>query len=127
MCGRQVPFNAASVAHDGSEGREMPTSRSVILEQDVAKRTPVANGDGFRVHKIRWQMTLAGIVLIILAAVGAEAAWRSDSTHAAAPPPSPPRVTVSFPLQDTVANMTVLLGQFSAVIDPALINLNHAA
>jgi membrane fusion protein, multidrug efflux system len=93
----------------------MPTSRSVILEQDVAKRTPVANGDGFRVHKIRWQMTLAGIVLTILAAVGAEAAWRSDSTHAAAPPPSPPRVTVSFPLQDTVTNMTVLLGQFSAV------------
>ena len=53
-------------------------------------------------------------VLAALVALGAERAWRSDVTPAAALPP-PPRVTVSSPLQDTVASTTVLLGQFSAV------------
>jgi membrane fusion protein, multidrug efflux system len=53
-------------------------------------------------------------VLAALVALGAERAWLSDVTPAAALPP-PPRVTVSSPLQDTVASTTVLLGQFSAV------------
>jgi RND family efflux transporter MFP subunit len=56
----------------------------------------------------------AAAVLAALVALGAERAWRSDVTPAAASPP-PPRVTVSSPLQDTVASTTVLLGQFSAV------------
>ena len=53
-------------------------------------------------------------VLAALVALGAERAWLSDVTPAAALPP-PPRVTVSSPLQDTVTSTTVLLGQFSAV------------
>jgi multidrug efflux system membrane fusion protein len=56
----------------------------------------------------------AAAVLAALVCLGAEWAWRSDVTPAAALPP-PPRVTVSSPLRDTVASTTVLLGQFSAV------------
>ena len=94
----------------------MPTSLTAVLEPDVTKRTPVAKGDGTRVHKIRWRMTLAGIVLTVLAVVGAGAAWRSDSTHAAVlPPPPPPLVTFSQPLQRTAQSTTRFLGQFSAV------------
>jgi RND family efflux transporter MFP subunit len=58
---------------------------------------------------------LAGIVLTVLAVVGAGAVWRSDSAHAVAPPPSPPRVTVSQPLQRTAQSTIRFLGQFSAV------------
>ena len=93
----------------------MPTSRTAVLEPDVTKRTRVANGCGARVHRIRWRTTLAGIVLTVLAVVGAGAVWRSDSTHAVAPPPSPPRVTVSQPLQQTAQSTIRFLGQFSAV------------
>jgi RND family efflux transporter MFP subunit len=53
-------------------------------------------------------------VLAALVALGAQRAWLSDVTPAAALQPPPP-VTVSSPLQDTVASTTVLLGQFSAV------------
>jgi RND family efflux transporter MFP subunit len=60
-------------------------------------------------------MTLAGIVLTILAAVGAGAAWRTDGTHVAAPPPSLPFVTVSQPLQRTEQSTIRFFGQFSAV------------
>ena len=58
---------------------------------------------------------MAGIILALLAAVGMGVAWRRGGTHADMPPPPPPRVTVSSPLQDVVANTTLLLGQFSAV------------
>jgi len=93
----------------------MPTSQTAILEPDVAKRTPVAQGDGSRVHKIRWRMALAGIALTVLAVVGAGAGWWSDSTHASAPPPSPPLVTVSMPLQRAAQTTSRFLGQLSAV------------
>jgi membrane fusion protein, multidrug efflux system len=93
----------------------MPMSQTAVLEPDVTERTPIAKIDGSRVHRIRWRLTLAGIVLTVVAAVGAGAAWRSDSTHAAAPPPSPPQVTVSQPLQRTAQSTIRFLGQFSAV------------
>jgi membrane fusion protein, multidrug efflux system len=93
----------------------MPMSQTAVLEPDVTKRTPVAKRDETRVHRIRWRTTLAGAVLAVLAAAGAGAVWRSDSTHATAPPPSPPLVTVSQPLQRTVQSTTRFLGQFAAV------------
>jgi len=58
---------------------------------------------------------LAGIVLAVLAAVGAGTAWWSGSTHAAASLPSLPLVTVSAPLPRTVQATSRFLGQFSAV------------
>jgi multidrug efflux system membrane fusion protein len=60
-------------------------------------------------------LAVAVVVIATLAALGAgERVWRSNATHAA-PPPTPPRVTVSSPLSDTVASTAILLGQFSAV------------
>lgn len=59
--------------------------------------------------------TWAGAVLLAgLAVFAAQHVWRSDTAQPA-PPPPPPRVTVATPLQETVADTTVLLGQFSAV------------
>jgi len=93
----------------------MPMSQTAVLEPDVTERAPVAMRDGTRVHRIRWRTTLAGIVLTVLAVVGAGAAWRRDSIHAVAPPASPLRVTVSQPLQRTAQSTIRFLGQFSAV------------
>ena len=93
----------------------MPTSQTALLEPDVTRGTPVAREYGTRIRTIRWRTTVAGIVLTLLAAVGAGAAWQSHSTHATAPPPSPPLVTVSQPLQRTAQSTTRFLGQFSAV------------
>src|SRR5690348_1493881 len=93
----------------------MPTSRTALLEPDVTKRTPIAEGDGTRAYRIRWRTTLAGIVLTVLAAVGGGATWRSNSPAAQAVPPPPPLVTVSPPLQRTVQTTARFLGQFSAV------------
>jgi RND family efflux transporter MFP subunit len=55
-------------------------------------------------------------VLVALIGVGAGLTWqRSGQTAAAAVAPPPPQVTVSLPLQETVAATTGFLGQFSAV------------
>jgi RND family efflux transporter MFP subunit len=47
-------------------------------------------------------------------AIAGQRAWQSEGSPAA-PPPSPPHVTVSQPLQATVGGTTVFLGQFAAV------------
>ena len=93
----------------------MPMSQTAVFQPGVTKRTPAAKRDGTPAHRIRWRTTLAGIVLTVLAVVGAGAAWRRDSIHAVAPPASPLRVTVSQPLQRTAQSTIRFLGQFSAV------------
>src|SRR5882757_3372297 len=54
---------------------------------------------------------VAGAALVALAAIAGQRAWQSEGS-AAAPPPAPPHVTVSHPLQATVGGATVFLGQF---------------
>src|SRR6266446_3846378 len=57
---------------------------------------------------------VAGVALVALAAIAGQRAWQSEGSPAA-PPPAPPHVTVSQPLQATVGGTTVFLGQFAAV------------
>ncbi len=57
---------------------------------------------------------VAGVALVALAAIAGQRAWQSEGSSAA-PPPAPPHVTVSQPLQATVGGTTVFLGQFAAV------------
>src|SRR5260370_31852699 len=57
---------------------------------------------------------VAGVALVALAAIAGQRAWQSEGSPAA-PPPAPPHVTVSQPLQATVRGTTVFLGQFAAV------------
>jgi membrane fusion protein, multidrug efflux system len=52
--------------------------------------------------------------LVALAAIAGQRAWQREGQSAATPPP-PPQVTVSRPLQATVAGTTIFLGQFAAV------------
>src|SRR4029077_8224958 len=90
-------------------------SQITVTEPDIATRAPGASEGRARVRRRRRGMAWAGAaVLAALVALGAQRAWLSDVTPAAALQPPPP-VTVSSPLQDTVASTTVLLGQFSAV------------
>jgi multidrug efflux system membrane fusion protein len=53
-------------------------------------------------------------ILATLVAFAGQRALHSDETSAP-PPPPPPKVTVSTPLQGSVASTTGFLGQFSAV------------
>jgi membrane fusion protein, multidrug efflux system len=56
-----------------------------------------------------------GVVgLVALAAIAGQRAWLNERQPVAAPP-SLPQVTVSRPLQATVAGTTIFLGQFAAV------------
>jgi len=59
-------------------------------------------------------MVLAAVLFVALAAIAGEHTWRGTDAPAA-PLPEPPRVTVSAPMQETVASTTGFLGQFSAV------------
>jgi membrane fusion protein, multidrug efflux system len=63
----------------------------------------------------RWGRAIAVIaILAALVALAGQRALHGDETSAP-PPPPPPKVTVSTPLQESVANTTSFLGQFSAV------------
>jgi RND family efflux transporter MFP subunit len=83
-----------------------PDTTERVLETEKS-RSP----SGKRVRGIAW---VGAVLLAALATAAAEHAWRGDATQAPSPPP-PPQVTVAKPLQQTVADTTVLLGQFSAV------------
>jgi RND family efflux transporter MFP subunit len=62
-------------------------------------------------RRLAW---IAVIGLVAVAAIAGQRAWQRESQPAAAPA-APPRVTVSQPLQATVAGTTTFLGQFAAV------------
>jgi membrane fusion protein, multidrug efflux system len=86
-----------------------------LTDEDVAERTRVARDSRLPVRRRRrWRaLGLAGIAAALVA-MAAGRAWLADR-HPAAPPPSPPQVTVSLPLQQRVQATGRFLGQFSAV------------
>ncbi len=86
-----------------------------VAETEVAERTRTFDDSRPPAPRTRRKgAVLVVAVLAALAAVGGERAWRGADTPIA-PPPPPPAVTVSAPLQETVASTTGFLGQFSAV------------
>jgi membrane fusion protein, multidrug efflux system len=88
----------------------MSETRIADSALDVERRIEPALRRG---TKVAW----AGLVLLIAAgAIWATHPWSGQTaTTAAAVAPPPPPVTVAKPLTATVANTTILLGQFSAV------------
>jgi multidrug efflux system membrane fusion protein len=90
-------------------------SHITLPEPDISGRMSADEGDRSLVRRSRRWLTWTVFILAALASLGVvERASRSNATPAT-PLPPPPRVTVSSPLRDTVANTTILLGQFSAV------------
>ena len=86
-----------------------------VAELEIAERTRTFDDSRPPARPTRGRrVVLVAGVLAALAAVGGERAWRGADTPIA-PPPPPPAVTVSAPLQETLASTTGFLGQFSAV------------
>jgi multidrug efflux system membrane fusion protein len=109
-----------SATIDEVRDREMPSNpvsaeakNAAAFEADTRpvpdQSRPPSRGRGGR--RIAW-IGIAG--LIALVAIAGQRAWQKESQPAAAPP-APPQVTVSRPLQATVAGSTIFLGQFAAV------------
>jgi biotin carboxyl carrier protein len=89
----------------------LPTSRSDMT--DSAPPMPGQSAPPAR-RGARWVAWVGVAGLIALVAFAGQRAWQREGQPAAAPA-LPPNVTVSQPLQDTVAGTTIFLGQFSAV------------
>lgn len=86
-----------------------------VAEPDVSERTTTADPSRPPAHRSRrWRAVLAAGGLAVLSVAIAERAWHGADTPSA-PPPAPPQVTVSPPLQETVQADGAFLGQFSAV------------
>jgi multidrug efflux system membrane fusion protein len=88
-----------------------------VAEADIHERKDAAD-DNRTVARPHHGRRVLGIVVVVAAllAVGAGLAWQRDhGTVAHVAPASAPPVTVSLPLQETVAPSTGFLGQFSAV------------
>jgi multidrug efflux system membrane fusion protein len=82
-------------------------------EPDVSERTSDTEKDRTLTSRRRRPITWAGgFLLAALLPLAATHTWHSHTTQAVAPPP---QVTVSRPLQQTVAATTGFLGQFSAM------------
>jgi multidrug efflux system membrane fusion protein len=85
-------------------------------ETDVSERSSDTEKSraptGRRGRRIAWA---GGILFVVLAVIAAGYTWRGQTTQAAAPTPPPPQVTVSRPLQQSVAATAGFLGQFAAV------------
>jgi multidrug efflux system membrane fusion protein len=89
-------------------------SQTSYTETDLAERTQDREKSRSRLGR-RGRATIwaGGLLLVVLGAVAVGHTWRSETAQAA--PQSPPQVTVSQPLQQTVAATTGFLGQFSAM------------
>lgn len=76
----------------------------------------IPGGDATPVRRpLRWRGAAAAATALILAAIGGRFLWQAHQAHSGPTAPPPPHVTVSRPLQQTVAVSTSFLGQFSAV------------
>ncbi|HYZ34608.1 MAG TPA: efflux RND transporter periplasmic adaptor subunit [Crenalkalicoccus sp.] len=85
-----------------------------VAEPDVTERSGVIEDGAPRIRRNRRPRTLLLAGLAVAAAVTGGLAWRHRG-EPVAPPPPPPQVTVSAPLQQTLAATSGFLGQFSAV------------
>jgi membrane fusion protein, multidrug efflux system len=87
-----------------------------VTEPDISDRTNVSEESPVPLRRggMRRFVLAVGLVAAVLA-VGGGFAWQQRHEAAAPAPPGPPPVTVSLPLQETVAATTGFLGQFSAV------------
>jgi len=88
-----------------------PTSRSDMTDS----APPMPGQSAPPAHRAARPVAWVGVAgLIALVAIAGQRAWQREGQPAAAPA-LPPKVTVSQPLQATVAGTTIFLGQFSAV------------
>lgn len=85
-----------------------------VTEPEVAERAIPAGHRRTPVRSTRRRALLAAGLLVALAGVAGERAWRGSDKSVPGPPP-PPQVTVSTPLRQTIAPTMGFLGQFSAV------------
>jgi multidrug efflux system membrane fusion protein len=85
-----------------------------VAAPEVAERTIPAGNRTTPVRSRRGRALLAAGLFLALGGVAGEWAWRG-SDKSVPPPPPPPQVTVSTPLQQTIAATMGFLGQFSAV------------
>jgi multidrug efflux system membrane fusion protein len=90
----------------------------ITRDRDFVIETGSARGDGASSpapsrRRRRRGLLVVGIVAVTIA--GAVLFWERAQHHPVPPAPLPPQVTVSAPLQQTVASTTSFLGQFSAV------------
>jgi multidrug efflux system membrane fusion protein len=87
-----------------------------VTQPDIQERTDAAADSPQSIRRRGGRRWIGAVVLLVaLAAVGGGLAWQHDHTVVAQAAPPPPPVTVSLPLQETVAPTTGFLGQFSAV------------
>jgi membrane fusion protein, multidrug efflux system len=89
-------------------------SDSAAFEADN-RRPPIPGRSAPPPRRGTRRLAWIGVVgLVALAAIAGQRAWLNERQPVAAPP-SLPQVTVSRPLQATVAGTTIFLGQFAAV------------
>jgi membrane fusion protein, multidrug efflux system len=110
--GGNLHGSADTVGPKGSAAFEADSQRPPASPSDPADTTsgqsPPPRRGG---RRLAW---IAVVALVAVAAIAGQRVWQRQSQPAAAPA-APPRVTVSQPLQATVAGTTTFLGQFAAV------------
>jgi RND family efflux transporter MFP subunit len=105
------PGGAEPEGSSAFEADSPPTTTSRSDTTNLAPPTPEQSPPRRGARRLAW----VGVVgLVAVAAVAGQRAWQREAQPTAAPP-SPPQVTVSRPLQATVAGTTTFLGQFAAV------------
>jgi RND family efflux transporter MFP subunit len=87
----------------------------IVTEPRAAERVATAEEETTPRRGAGKRVLLVAGLLVALAGTAAAWALQGKEEAAAPPPPPPPQVTVSTPLQETVAATTDFLGQFSAV------------
>jgi membrane fusion protein, multidrug efflux system len=92
------------------EADRLPPSRSEIANS----APPMPRSSALPARRGNRRVWVGIVGLVALAAIAGQRAWQREGQPAAAPP-APPLVTVSQPLQATVGDTTIFLGQFSAV------------
>ena len=99
----------------GSAALEADRAQALISGSDTTKPVRPPAGQMATPRRGARRVAWAGAAgLVAMAAIAGQRAWQHGGQPAAAPPEAP-QVTVSRPLQATVAGTTTFLGQFAAV------------